>query len=267
MDFMPSSWHSSPMASSAHKIPLFLRREWAEPIGSTWVPTQKLELLSSITDALWHSDLWKRILQWDAAQSRDRKPKSHYGAIPLRKEGKDGNYEDPGNREYRNALWLLETIAIKLNFSPLHRIRLVINDKSNMERAGDILEAVIGEMFEGMEGHGDDDEWWKKPWEIDASTAQGCAVARFLTFYGKFQRLQAGPLRIDCRADISRIWGSEEKLDEQLTILRKRRDEHGEAIRVRSLAGQHRTLLRDQARAEMRKAKGKGKGKGKDKGK
>ena len=271
-DYM-EDWEPTPMSEARHNVPLALRREWCEPLRE-WQPMDKLDLLSSIVDALMFSDLWDRLSRWDVANESQRKPTSYFGAVPRRtfgcakgsgKGGLQDSYEDPGNHPYWCALKLLQYIAVKLNFPPLARWNALASIKQSIGRAGDIVEATLGELFEGQDGYQDDQEWWSMPWRIDPATPTGLACSRFLTFFGKFQRHQLSPLRIKVSYDVDHIWG--DRLDEQLELLKTRAAQHGDTVRVRSLAGQRRSYDRDAARAADRIARGKGLGKKGGKGK
>ena len=101
-----------------------MRREYCEPMYVATDQELKADMLSAITDALWFSDVWTRLVKFDAAPYGTRKELSRWGAVPRRTTSSasgSGAYEDVGNRCYRNILWLMEFVATKLGLPALSR--------------------------------------------------------------------------------------------------------------------------------------------------
>ena len=143
----------------------------------------------------------------------------------------------------------------------------IANEARNLNHAGDVLEACLGEVFYNVEGFSPTDQWWDAPLLLDIKRNESHrAAARLMMVVGKYQRLQASDWAISSKSDVAAMW---KDIDYSLSLLSTRRDNQQDVMKVRSLAGERRSHDRDHARALARMAKGKGKGKtgGKDKGK
>ena len=268
-DFLPEEWladgHNPPAANDAHMVPIAVRRAFSRPIGNEADPDLlRLHLLSTICDGIWLSPLLPKLREWDGANERIRKSMSHYGACIARTytagfEG--GPYTDEGNAFYALTLGFIGYIAQQLGEEPiLERAMKLKHEKDFVERAGDVWEATIGEVFEGREECSLDADWWLASWRLDQT--QHSVVVRLLLITAMVQRVQASTCRI---ADRIEIIGFFPNIDRQLALLKERHEGKDQMKRRRSIEGDAKSYERSKARMLARQAKGKGKGKkGKD---
>jgi hypothetical protein len=128
-----------------------------------------------------HSTLWTAIVMADKAPERERKPRSHFGALPSRPmtsaTSSGSNYRDPGNAHYEVLL-----LAIRLAVRQFHETKKTVEELPDIvkyfsisnihkrrERAGDVLEMVLGNHLFTTTG-GRTDGWEPIPWDIGYHT-------------------------------------------------------------------------------------------------
>ncbi len=185
----PAEFQGQPMASGKHNVPLSLRHAYVPPVGRDLsgkpIPEeQQLERLwGSAFDALHMGSVWPRLVAWDAAPEKVRKPMSWSGAVPARDAEGMGTgecYVDAGNHQYTCALRLLEVLAIHLGLrgAPLAALGKISNKEKTRNRAGDIVEAVLGQLFEqtpALKEQGDDPDHWVLDPALGPESIQVCA--------------------------------------------------------------------------------------------
>ena len=117
------------------------------------------------------SKLWDIICEEDARPNADRKSSSHWGAMPRRPLYDDTTtvrtsfYRDVGNSAYTHALLLLRQVVFFLRPDSCEVTKFwgMANTSAQIERGGDILEAVLAR---NLEGRGHPTEWARGPWNL-----------------------------------------------------------------------------------------------------
>ena len=146
-----------------------------------------------------HSELWNLLCRADQQSHADRKPVSHYGALP-RRAGPDeanawGDWIDPGNFHYTRMLPFLEQCALaEGSETRLDGLHALTNSVKVAERGGDICEAVLGTHIRShfaIKEYWNEAMWYSEKWNLNMKDDTQYAIARFILLHLSIQDLFA----------------------------------------------------------------------------
>jgi hypothetical protein len=229
-------------------------------------------LAQAVANMTLYSDMYERVVASDANVDGARKGLSHLGAVPTR-VGLDTAFiqkgfahTDAGNFSYRTDLevFLLAHKSLRGSTGKLPSYDQVLNDTKKNERAGDIIESVIGQFM--MEKKITFAGWQANPWDVHLGRSDPLAraIGYYLSMHAAVQDFIATHGTIASTANASQVAAFiHTKIEDQLeAIMWWANDEPGDIQRRRSKAGWERHKSRDAARAAARTAARKGKGGG-----
>ena len=256
------------------RLPSQVALRYGQAPGANMTPEDAVKRLAqAVANMTLYSDMYERVVASDANVDGARKGLSHLGAVPTRvgldtafiQKGFAHTYA--GNFSYRTDLevFLLAHKSLRGSTGKLPSYDQVLNDTKKNERAGDIIESIIGKFM--MEKKITFAGWQANPWDVHLGRSDPLAraIGYYLSMHAAVQDFIATHGTIASTANASQVAAFiHTKIEDQLAaIMWWANDEPGDIQRRRSKAGWERHKSRDAARAAARTAARKGKGGGK----
>jgi hypothetical protein len=171
----------------AGRMPWQVRRGAATPAGHDPTTHEKMSeatCIERVAQALCNlfaaSSFYHKVQAADKAPNSSRKWLSHWGAIPARAgQHAYGKWRDPGNWYYQVVLetimrahFVLFSVPGRDTHKGLEQYNKVTNTAKQQERAGDILESVLGRCMLNSGVQVEAAGWHNNPWNIQMSEAE-----------------------------------------------------------------------------------------------